>query len=162
MKLPPWCLWALCASTLFGCANETVMRVEIRPPRDDAGGPAIPSDVSAWELRLERLEGDERCPLSDMVIEGRQLGRLAHAQSFTADAGMGMAIGEVPEGRWALSAVARTESCEPRLFGCRELDLRTEVPEVVVIDVDEVSSDATCGCRACAAGVCEPVDLTCD
>lgn len=145
-----------------GCVSDRVLALEIRPPRAADGAPDVPADVVRWELRLTRLEGEARCPSATDAADARDAGRLAHVQSFEAGVGMGAAIGEVPPGRWALAAMARTAECEVRLYGCREITLDDEVPPTVVIDVAPVAIEARCGCRACTAGECDPVAEPCE
>ena len=157
------CLTIVCALGLStGCVSDRVLALEIRPPRAADGTPDVPADVVRWELRLARLEGDARCASAIDAADAREAGRLAHVQSFEDGVGMGAAIGEVPPGRWALAAIARTTECEVRLYGCRELALDDEVPETVVIDVAPVTIEARCGCRACNAGACDPLAELCE
>jgi hypothetical protein len=150
---------ALCA----GCVSDRVLGLELRPPRAGDGGPAVPAEVVSWEVRLSRLEGDsERCPTVDDAAAGRGDARLGHAQSFPAADGMGMAIGEVPEGRWALAALGRAASCAVVLYGCSELELGGDPPLTAVVDLEPATSAEGCGCRTCDSGACTPVDALCE
>jgi hypothetical protein len=146
-----------------GCVSDRTLGLELRPPRAPDGGPALPPEVVSWEVRLSRLEdGSERCPTVDDAAAARGGGRLGHAQSFGADEGMGMAIGEVPEGRWALAALGRDASCQVVLYGCSELSIGADAPPTVVVDLAPTASAEGCGCRTCDGGACAPVDAPCE
>lgn len=144
----------LAVLVLTGCVTDRVLAVEVRPPRDAAGGPAIPDDVVSWELWLERLSDEQRCGTAEDAASGRVFGEPAAMQVFDDTVGMGMAFGEIPEGRWSLRALARSSTCEVRLYGCVEFELGEDAPNPVRVPVEEVAPAATCGCRSCEAGVC--------
>ncbi|HJL18552.1 MAG TPA: hypothetical protein RMH99_23025 [Sandaracinaceae bacterium LLY-WYZ-13_1] len=146
---------------LAGCVSERVIGLELRPPRGPDGGPDVPAALAAWEVRLVRLEGDEGCPGPEASAAGRTP-RLGHAQSFPAADGMGVAIGEVPPGRWAVTALGRDADCGVRLHGCAELVLDDGAPTRLVVETSPVATGATCGCRACDAGVCAPLLDVCE
>ncbi|HEY8431000.1 MAG TPA: hypothetical protein VIL20_21625 [Sandaracinaceae bacterium] len=151
---------ALAAS---GCITDHAIAIELRPPRRADGRPDVPPEVVSYELRLYRLEErDEGCPPRALALTAAPYAQLAHAQAFDAAAGMGEAIGEIPPGRWALSAIARDGACAPLLFGCTELAIGIAPPGTLVVELDLIAEDPGCGaCRSCAAGVCDPVGATC-
>jgi hypothetical protein len=158
-------LWAMVAGT--GCASDRILALELRPPRAPDGGPAVPPEVASFEVRLSRLEDGAGCPTVDEAAAGRGGGRLAHAQAFAASDGtspaMGTAIGEVPEGRWAIAALGRSAACEVVLFGCTELSVGPDAPPVVAVELRPVATVQTCGCRSCdAEGTCTPVARRCE
>lgn len=155
--------WLALALLLAGCVSDHTLGVELRPPRAPDGGPDVPADVAVFEVRLSRLEEGEGCPTVDEAASATGPGRLGHAQSFTAEDGMGMAIGEVPPGRWALAALARDDACAVRLYGCAEVSIDADAPASVVVEMVETASTETCGaCRSCESGACAPVDVSCE
>lgn len=152
---------ALCGTS---CVSDQVLSVEIRPPRAPDGGLGVPTQVVSWELRLVRLdEAFTSCPSVDEAARAREGVRLGHAQAFRATDEAGSAIGEVPEGRWALAALGRDASCGVVLYGCSEVMIGPNVPSVLVVEVQTALSTARCGCRTCAdGGVCTPVATSCE
>lgn len=153
---------ALVGALLGGCVVDVPIAIELRPPRDADGGPAVPSEVVSHELRLYRIEEGGECPPLALAATAAPFGELGHAQVFDAADGMGMAIGEVPPGYWAVAALSRDASCAVRLYGCAELTLGLTAPATFVVTLDAVNEDAGCGaCRACESGACAPVAATC-
>ncbi|MFK7986872.1 MAG: hypothetical protein AB8I08_12680 [Sandaracinaceae bacterium] len=150
---------ALALLLLTGCVTDRVLAVEVRPPRDATGGPAIPEDVVSWELWLERLSDGQGCGAVEDAASGRAFGEPAAMQVFDDTLGMGMAFGEIPEGRWSLRALARTAGCDVRLYGCTEFALGEAAPATVSVPVEAVAPVATCGCRGCAEGVCGAAEV---
>jgi len=139
------CIGPLLALLSLGCVSDVGLELEIR-----ARAP-VPAEVSSWELRLLRLEGPEVCPSVEQAAGAAPVGRLAHTQTFEAE---GTAIGPVPEGRWGLSVIARDAACGVRMYGCSDFVIGSGVESPIVVEVEATSSLETCGCRACAAGVC--------
>ena len=153
----------LLALLFGGCVSDRTVAIELRPPRAPDGGPEVPADVVSIEVRLVRLEEDAACATVEEAAAAIEPGRLAHVQRFAATDGMGMTIGEVPSGRWSVSALARDGDCAVRLYGCAEVVIDGDVGDVVVVDVAPASAAATCGsCRACEAGGCDPIDVRCE
>ncbi len=152
-------LAVMLAAALSGCVTERAVELVIEPPRDAMGGPAIPAEVVAWEVRVVRLGDDDLCPSADASAEARPFGELADAQSFAAG-GASMAIGELPAGRWGFAAMARDEACRPLLYGCVATELAPDA-RTIVVPVEPVTSSAACGCRACDAGACVEVERVC-
>lgn len=159
---PGLCALGLCALLFAGCISDRPIEIAIVPPRDADGEPDVPAEVVTWELRLARLEGDEVCPTANEAARAAPIGSLAHAQTFAASSGAGVGIGEVPPGRWALVAIARDGSCAPRLFGCAPVGIGSETPATLTVEVAAVVATETCGCRACEAGGCTPVETVCE
>lgn len=141
---------ALLALSVVGCISDVALEIEVRAP---AG---VPEPVVSWELRLVRLEGDERCPSADSAARAAPTGRLAHTQTFETE---GMAVGDVPEGRWGFALLARDVDCGVRMYGCREIEIGSGVASPIVIDVNVATTAETCGCRTCEAGVCAGPDV---
>lgn len=146
---------------LAGCATERMIALAIEPPRDGMGGPMIPTDAVSWEVRVVRLGDDDLCPSVEAAAEARAFGELADAQSFMVG-GTGAAVGELPSGRWAFSALARDVGCAPLLYGCEIATLEGEDTPDVVIPVEPVTTAATCGCRSCTDGECVEVQRVCN
>lgn len=142
----------LLALMLAGCVSEHALELEIR------AAVSVPPEVVSWELRLARLEGDESCPSADEAAGAVPIGRLATAQTFATE---GMAVGEVPPGRWAFATLARDVDCGVLLYGCREVVIGPDAVSPIVIDVDAVAITEACGCRACDVGACAPVAAEC-
>jgi len=138
----------LLALFALGCISDVALEIEL------VALSPVPSEVSSWELRLVRLEGDDACPSVNEAAGAWPVGRLAHAQTFATE---GMVIGEVPEGRWGFAVLARDDACTVRMYGCREVVITGGVESPIVIEVDAASSPVRCGClgRECSAGVCE-------
>lgn len=150
----------LLGAAMLGCVTDHAIGVELRPPRSPDGGPAVPAEVVAYELRLYRT--DEGCPSAPQAASAHPFARLGHVQSFDAVEGIGDAIGELPPGRWALAALARDAECGVRLYGCAELDVGVTAPSTLVVSLAEIALEPTCGsCRACAEGTCAPLDAEC-
>ena len=147
------CARFVVALALAGCVTEHGIELSVR------SAVPLPPEVASWELRVSRLDGDGRCPSAEQAASARPSGRLAQVQSFEAE---GMAVGEVPRGRWAFAAIARDEACAVLLYGCTEIDIGPGVASPIVVDVDEVATTETCGCRACVAGRCDPPAAVCD
>lgn len=144
-----------------GCATERMIALAIEPPRDGMGGPMVPAEAVSWEVRVVRLGDDDLCPSVDAAAEARAFGELADAQSFMVG-GTGAAVGELPSGRWAFSALARDADCVPLLYGCEVATLEGESTPDVVISVEAVTSTASCGCRTCTSGECVEVRRVCN
>lgn len=150
------------ALALTGCVTDHAIDVELRPPRLADGGPDVPPEVVAYELRLYRVDDGEGCPERAVALTAAAFAELAHAQAFDAAEGMGEAIGEIPAGRWALAAVARDAACAPLLYGCTELAIGVAPPGALIVELDPVAEDPGCGaCRTCASGECDPVASIC-
>jgi hypothetical protein len=150
------------ALLLTGCVTDHPIALELRPPRLPDGGPDVPAEVVAHEVRLYRLGEAERCPELAVVASAAPFGELGHAQVFDAREGMGDAIGEIPPGRYAIAALSRDAECAVHLFGCRLLELGVTPFQTVVVELARVTHLPDCGtCRTCAAGACEPIDAVC-
>jgi hypothetical protein len=148
------------AASLVGCVSEHAIAVELRLPRGEGGEPISRPEVVSYELRLYAT--GRGCPSLDEAASAAPFERLGAVQAFSAEAGMGEAIGEIPSGRWALAALARDETCGVRLFGCALLDVGVTAPSTVVVDLAPASSGASCGdCRACEQGACTPSAAEC-
>ena len=148
---------------VVGCVSDRILGLELRPPRAADGGFDLPAEAATFEVRLSRLEGSDRCATVDEAASATEPGRLAHAQAFAVADGMGMAIGEVPPGRWAVSAIARNAGCGVLLYGCAEVTIDEAAPDVVVVELTPDGSAETCGaCRECGAGVCTPIAVHCE
>lgn len=150
------------ALLLGGCITDHPIALELRPPRLADGGPDVPPEVVAHEVRLYRLSEDEGCPDLVTVVSARPFAELGHVQAFAASEAMGDAIGEVPPGRYAIAALSRDAACGVHLFGCRVLDVGVTPFQTFVVELEPVAEGAGCGaCRTCAAGACEPIDAIC-
>lgn len=148
---------------LASCVSDRILGLELRLPRAPDGGVEVPAEAATFEVRLSRLEGEERCATADEAASATEPGRLAHAQTFAAEDGMGMAIGEVPAGRWAVSAIARDADCAVLLHGCAEVTIDEDAPDVVVVELTASGSAETCGaCRDCDRGACTPIAVRCE
>lgn len=147
---------------LGGCITDHPIALELRPPRLPGGGPDVPAEVVAHEVRLYRIAEDEECPTLAAVASAAPFGELGHAQSFEASEGMGDAIGEVPPGRYALAALSRDGDCSVHLFGCRVLEVGATPFQTFVVELEPVTHPPGCGtCRSCAGGACAPIDAVC-
>ncbi|MGE0788391.1 MAG: hypothetical protein AB7S26_22140 [Sandaracinaceae bacterium] len=144
-----------------GCVSDRSIELAIEPPRDAMGGPMIPADVLAWEVRVSRLGDEDECPGLEASAAARAFGELAVAESFGVNE-PGHAIGELPSGRWAFAAIARDVDCAPLLYGCAIARLESGVETPIVIAVESVNGAPGCGCRACAMGECDPVASVCE
>lgn len=150
------------AFLLVGCITDHPIGLELRPPRLPDGGPDVPSEVVAHEVRLYRLGSEESCPDLDRVIRATPHAELTHAQSFTEREAMGDAIGALRSGRYAVAALSRDRDCGVHLFGCRVLELGKVPFQTVVVELEPTSGASGCGrCRSCVAGTCTPVDAIC-
>jgi len=139
---------------LLGCVNEHAFEVDI------VAGDPVPPEVVSWELRLTQLEPTEECPTAEMSASAARYARLLHVQTFT---GVGMAIGEIPAGRWAVAVLARDATCGVQLYGCTEANIAPETFSPIVITVRSASITELCGdCRTCESGGCSPDLSTCD
>jgi hypothetical protein len=155
---------AIALSMLFAgaCVTDHSIELELRPARRSDGGLDTPIEVATYELRLYRLEDGARCPDVATAAHAAEVGRLAHAQSFSAADAMGEAIGEVPRGEWAFAALARDAACGVQLYGCSEVSIGSDAAAQVAIELAPAEVGLTCGpCRECAAGSCSPVDRVC-
>lgn len=158
-----WTFLALSlAAPLMGCVEEREITLEIRPPRDAAGGPDIPDAVRSFELRVYRVGEDERCPDLDRLAEARPFGALGHAQRFDVETGVGDVVGELPFGSYAFVALGRDEGCAVHLSGCLIRNVAASTTEVS-IPVDRVEPPFEgCGtCRRCDPRGCLPVEIVC-
>lgn len=140
----------LVALLVAGCVSDVALEIDIRPLS------AVPPEVTSWELRLLRLEGLEVCPSVTDAARAAPVGRLAHAQSFADE---GIAIGEVPAGRWGFAVVARDDACTVHLYGCAEVVIGSGIESPIVIEPVAATSSESCGCRTCGAGVCSGVEV---
>ncbi|HHH30742.1 MAG TPA: hypothetical protein ENK57_20695 [Polyangiaceae bacterium] len=140
---------------LLGCVNEHALELDL------VAADPIPSEVVSYELRLLALDGDGRCPTAQDAAAAAPVGRLAHAQSFSE---VGMAIGEVPQGRWAFVVLGRDAACGVRVHGCTAIEIGPETFTPIPVRISAVTDvSETCGsCRACEAGVCAPVQSVCE
>lgn len=147
---------------LSACISDHATAIELRPPRAPDGGPDVPAEVVAHEVRIYRLAEGADCPdLSTVATAARPPG-LEHAQTFAASEGMGEAFGEIAPGRYGVAALSRDAECGVHLFGCRVLQLGEISFETFVIELERVTASPGCGaCRSCREGVCEPVEATC-
>lgn len=154
---------AIAALLVSGCVTDHVIELELRPPRASDGGPDVPADVVAHELRVYRVDGGEGCPDLATAADAREFGAFAHAQSFDAADGMGEAIGELPRGTWAIAALSRAADCGVVLYGCAEATIGAEAIDRIVVDlVPSTDRRPRCGtCRSCELGTCAPVDALC-
>jgi hypothetical protein len=155
-----WLGSTLAALLLGGCVSERAIELVIEPPRGPLGEPAIPADAVSWEVRLLRVDDDDACPGVEASAEARPFGELAEAQAFFVG-GAGVAVGEVPSGRWAFAALARDAGCRPLLYGCARVELDGDFGEAVVVPVAPVDVEVTCGCRTCEAGTCREIARVC-
>ena len=135
----------LFALLLLGCVSDVALEIDIRPLTP------VPLEVTSWELRLVRLEGIDACPSVDDAARAAPVGRLAHTQSFVEE---GVAIGEVPEGRWGFVVLARDGACAVQMYGCSEVVIGSGVESPIAVEVTAATSTESCGCRTCGAGVC--------
>ncbi len=139
---------------LAGCTNERGLELDI------VAADPVPDEVVSWELRLFNIEAGAPCPSVVESAGAARVGRLAHAQSFRD---VGMAIGEVPEGRWAFAVLGRDVSCGVRVYGCTAVAIGQDTFSPITIRVEGVTDATTCGsCRTCDMGACTPVDVECD
>lgn len=137
-----------------GCTNETALELEITASED------VPPEVVSWELRLYQLAEADACPSAEAGASAARVGRLAHAQSF---ADVGMAVGEVPAGRWGMAVIARDDACGVRMYGCSVVVVGEDTFNPIPIRVEPVTTPATCGgCRTCTEGTCDVVAAVCD
>lgn len=157
MRTAAWLL----AIALAGCTSERAIELAIEPPRDAMGGPDVPAEVVAWEVRVSRLEDDDLCPNAEASADARPFGRLGDAQAFAVGTA-GMAVGELPSGRWAFAVLARDAGCRPLLYGCEVVELDSMIADAIVVPVEPSSADVACGCRTCAEGFCDPVEQICE
>ncbi len=159
MRAARWLSLAACL--MAGCITERPIGLELRPPRAADGGPAVPAEVVAIELRLYRT--DEGCPTLEDAASARPFARLGQVVSFPLEGDMGDVIGEVPPGRWGLAVLARDATCGVHLYGCTLLDVGVPAPDTLVVELEPVTLAPTCGpCRSCESGTCEPRVVECD
>jgi hypothetical protein len=155
-------LLACALGALAGCANEHTIELELRPPRAPDGEPDVPPEVVTHEVRVYRAD-EGGCPDLASAAGAADFGALAHVQTFSASAGIGEDIGELPRGTWAIAALSRDASCAVLLYGCTSVAIGDEAPSRVVVDLAP-SGDPTSrcgGCRACESGTCAPIDRIC-
>lgn len=119
----------------------------------------VPPEVVGWELRLIQLDAASGCPSVDEAATAARFGRLAHAQSFTD---VGMSVGEIPAGRWAMAVIGRQDACTVSLYGCSVVNIGSDTFSPISIRVEPVTTTEACGCRTCTAGACDPVASICD
>jgi len=144
---------AIALLLLAGCTNETALELEI------TASEAVPPEVVSWELRLYQLDEADMCPSAESAAAAARIGRLAHAQSF---ADVGMAVGEIPAGRWGMAVIARDDACGVRMYGCTVVVVGEDTFNPIPIRVEPATTTATCGCRTCGAGACDVVAAVCD
>lgn len=147
----------LAVALAAGCTNERAIELAITASEE------VPDDVVSWELRISEVErGTGVCPSAAESAGAARVGRLVHAQTFTD---VGMAVGEIPEGRWTLAVLGRDASCAPRFYGCSAIDIGGETFSPIAIRVEPVVglTELCGGCRSCdVGGGCSPVASTCD
>jgi hypothetical protein len=147
---------ALIAIVLLGCARQHPLDLEIRAP--DGGV----SSLSAIEVRVYRVGADAGCPPMEDVAAARDVAPVASAQSFSIADGRGGVIGEIPPGRWAITALARDSVCTATLAGCAIVDVGPMAMTPIVVELAPHDPLIGCGtCRTCEEGACTPFDAVC-
>lgn len=147
--------WLIGLVLLAGCTNERALELSITASED------VPDEVVAWELRVVNVEDGAPCPTASESASAARVGRLGQAQTFTD---VGMAVGEIPRGRWAFAVLGRDVDCGLRFYGCTAVNIGGETFSPIAIRVEPVSDvTALCGsCRSCSSGACSPEGLLCD
>jgi len=140
---------------LIGCTRDHPLDLEIHAP--DGGIAAL----SAIEVRVYRVDADAGCPPIEEVAAARDVAPLASAQSFSIADGHGGAIGEIPPGRWAITALGRDDACTATLAGCAIVDVGPMATTPIVVELAPHDPLIGCGCRTCDRGSCVPFDSVC-